>query len=271
MRILFTIAVLLAVLPGSAQEQARHTVYFDFDRHQLTAAARRQLDSFLLASGDKMNGRTIFVQGHCDAIGSNEYNDALSAKRVNTIEDYLIRKGFAAKKVNTSPRGEREPLNENRTDEERQLNRRVEITFGDTAIVSLEEQIKDPTVTVGTNIVLKNINFYGGRRQWLPASQTELDELLRVMKTMPKLVIEIHGHICCQPGNNDGLDIETGINNLSMVRAETIHDFLRTNGIEANRVSWRGFGHSQPLYPYPENSEEERTANRRVEIKIISK
>jgi outer membrane protein OmpA-like peptidoglycan-associated protein len=270
MRTIFIFILLLAGLPGMAQE-TRHNVHFDFDEHKLTADARRQLDSFLAASKETMRTRTISVKGHCDAIGSNAYNDALSARRVKTIEDYLVKHGIAAARLTKSPRGEREPLNENKTDDERQLNRRVEIIFNDTAPISLEEQIKDPTVTAGTNIILKNINFYGGRRQWLPASQPILDELLRTMKALPKLVIEIHGHICCQPGNNDGLDIETGINNLSMVRAETIHDFLLANGIEANRVSWRGFGHSQPLYPYPENSEEERTANRRVEIKIISK
>jgi len=44
-----------------------------------------------------------------------------------------------------------------------------------------------------------------------------------------------------------------------------------SNGIEASRISYKGWGHSNPIYPYPERSEEEKTLNRRVELVIISK
>jgi flagellar motor protein MotB len=35
-------------------------------------------------------------------------------------------------------------------------------------------------------------------------------------------------------------------------------------------MSYRGFGVTKPFYPIPENNDEERIANRRVEIKIVS-
>ena len=105
----------------------------------------------------------------------------------------------------------------------------------------------------------------------MPESKPMLDELLAVMKEYPKLVIEIQGHICCLPDIADGFDLETGFRNLSEARARTIADWLIHMGIDTNRVSYNGFGHSKPIYPYPEKTEEERIQNRRVEIKIISK
>ena len=91
------------------------------------------------------------------------------------------------------------------------------------------------------------------------------------MKQFPKLEIRIEGHICCQPGPNDGINNQTGLPNLSFARAQAINDYLVENGIDQARVKYIGLGHSMPIYPYPEQNEEERTINRRVEIKILGK
>jgi outer membrane protein OmpA-like peptidoglycan-associated protein len=90
------------------------------------------------------------------------------------------------------------------------------------------------------------------------------------MRVNPKLVIEIQGHICCVSHSGDSPYGATG-NGLSEERARSIYAELTGKGIEPNRVFYKGLGHSQPVYPYPEKNEEERIANRRVEIKIISK
>jgi outer membrane protein OmpA-like peptidoglycan-associated protein len=58
-------------------------------------------------------------------------------------------------------------------------------------------------------------------------------------------------------------------NNLSYQRAKAISNFLRANGIENSRVTFQGFGVTKPIYPIPEKNEEERAANRRVEIQIL--
>jgi outer membrane protein OmpA-like peptidoglycan-associated protein len=133
------------------------------------------------------------------------------------------------------------------------------------------EKLADSATKAGTNIILHNINFVGGMHQFLPESGPILIELLEAMQANPKLIIRVEGHICCQPDKGDGLDAETGINNLSEARAKAVMDYLLANGIESKRISYKGFGHSAPIYPFPEQSEEERIQNRRVEIKIISK
>ena len=276
MKALITGIFLLFWLAGHSQNS--FTVHFDFNKHNLTATARLQLDSFLLTEKKQLPKLVIRLNGHCDAIGSDEYNYKLSEQRVATVKKYLLENGIQAANIGDEiGHGKKEPLNENNTEEERQLNRRVEISFTPVTAtdnpenISLKEKIADSSVTAGTNIVLRNINFYGGMHQFLPESTPMLEELLDAMKTYPKLVIEVQGHICCHPDNGDGMDNETGINNLSRARAKAVQDYLISNGIAPERVSYKGFGHSIPIYAYPEQSEEERTQNRRVEIKIISK
>jgi len=90
------------------------------------------------------------------------------------------------------------------------------------------------------------------------------------MAENPTLEIEIHGHICCMAGPEDGLDIDTKTEDLSVNRARAIYEYLIKNGIEPQRLKYKGFGHSRPLI-YPEDTEERRTTNRRVEIKIVKK
>jgi outer membrane protein OmpA-like peptidoglycan-associated protein len=76
----------------------------------------------------------------------------------------------------------------------------------------------------------------------------------------PKLKIEIQGHICCN---------SSGKETLSTQRAKAIKGFLKIQGIDNSRVTYKGFGSTQPLFSLPEKNEQERAANRRVELLII--
>ena len=92
------------------------------------------------------------------------------------------------------------------------------------------------------------------------ASRPKMFELLSVLRLNPKLKIEIQGNLCCQPV--DRL-------NLSTERAKAIYNFLVYYKVDKNRLSYKGFGSSNPIFALPEKSEEERAANRRVEILIL--
>jgi outer membrane protein OmpA-like peptidoglycan-associated protein len=219
-----------------------------------------------------------------------EYNDALSLKRTHAVKNYLVSKGFnAANIIEEKGFGKRRPLNRNHGETEMYMNRRVEIMVEgeeDEAIKneevksegikmvtdkSLVEKLAETQTTVGTNIVLKNLNFYGGTHVIIPESLPILMELVEVMKKNPELEIAVEGHICCEEGNIDGYDIGTRTVNLSENRAREICLYLSKNGIASARLKYKGFGHQFPLTPYPEKTEEERRNNRRVEIKILKK
>ena len=279
MKRLISLLVLLPLL-GAAQQQESISVQFDFAKFYITEQAKARLDSFIAATP---TGRvTIELHGHCDAVGNNSNNDRLSVKRVMTIRNYLINNHFPASCFSvTTGHGKRQPVNSNATEPERLQNRRVDIMITryahpGTVTASgneknISEQLEDTAVKSGSKLVLKNIIFIGARHQLLPESYPVLQDLLKAMTKNKQLVIEIQGHICCLPGNVDGYDEETGTNNLSELRAKAVAAYLTEHGIGAERLSYAGLGHSQPIYSYPERSETEKKLNRRVEIKIISK
>jgi outer membrane protein OmpA-like peptidoglycan-associated protein len=264
-----------------AQTPNKLTVYFQYNKYNLTAAATATLDSLLVQMPIG-----IALSGYCDSIGSNKYNDALSNKRIAAIRQYLLQnKVDSTSVVSQNGYGKRQPINTNRTEIERYLNRRVDITYSikvpavahiDTQVVSqqinasLEKTITDTALKLGQNIVLPNFNFVGGRHVLLQQSIPYQAELLAVLKKYPSIAIEIQGHVCCVFNQQDGYDFETATYNLSVNRAKAIYEYLVKNGIDSKRLSYKGFGSTQPKV-YPEKDENDASSNRRVEIKIISK
>jgi outer membrane protein OmpA-like peptidoglycan-associated protein len=115
------------------------------------------------------------------------------------------------------------------------------------------------------------MEFVGGRHKILESSLPQLKDLLSALKNNPALKISIEGHVCCLTNDSDGLDFDTNKQNLSYARAKAIFEYLTYSGISAKRMSYKGFGHSKPIFQYPEKSEEEKTTNRRVEIRILDK
>jgi outer membrane protein OmpA-like peptidoglycan-associated protein len=273
-------ASILLIWAFAGHTQGSFNVYFEFNQHRLTDRARMTLDSFFRAEKNSLPTYIFNLDGHCDSIGNDSFNDKLSAARVAAVKKYFMSKVSSSPGIaNETGHGKKDPFYENTTEEGRQQNRRVEISWlkvvetnppGTEQLRSLMETIADTATKAGSTIALKNINFYGGNALPLPEAFATLDELLEVMKVNYNLVIEIRGHICCVNHSGD-VELRSTGNGLSEERARTVYAYLVGNGIAESRVSYKGFGHSQPIYPYPENSEEERTANRRVEIKIISK
>jgi outer membrane protein OmpA-like peptidoglycan-associated protein len=134
----------------------------------------------------------------------------------------------------------------------------------------LIEDIKDKNTKAGENIVLRNINFYSGSHEFLTTATQALEDLTDAMQKIPTLEIEIQGHVCCQDDVTDAMDNATGELSLSVNRARAVYDYLIQKGISKNRLSYKGLAHQFPLIK-KEVTEEDRIANRRVEIKIIRK
>jgi outer membrane protein OmpA-like peptidoglycan-associated protein len=270
------IIAVLITLAFAAHAQEKAVVLFDFDKSVLTNNAVLSLDSLLKLPSFFANRIALF--GHTDSVGNLAYNDRLSVRRVDAVQDYLVSHGFPKENITAEKGwGKRRPLNENADEAQRQANRRVEIILPTTAKDnrpvperSLTEKFTDTATHTGTRIILHNLNFYGGRHFLLPQSEPVLLELMNALRANPGIEIAIHGHICCANGAEDGLDIDTNTFDLSVNRAKEIYDYLVDNGIAAARLSYKGFGHMHPLV-YPEDTEQKRTTNRRVEIRIVKK
>ena len=75
---------------------------------------------------------TIFVAGHTDSTGSEEYNLQLSQRRADSVKNALIQSGVAAQRISAVGYGEGQPVGDNETEFGRQQNRRVEVRINPT-------------------------------------------------------------------------------------------------------------------------------------------
>lgn len=279
---------------GFATAQQSITLYFDTGKFDLSASERTRLDEWIKTNKDC---KVVAINGYTDEVGSTDYNDTLAQKRVAHIFGILKGKIDTREDFATRSFGESEQLSGGKA-----KNRRVVITYLRPEERARENEIlgikvpesapvsrpkpQYPEKIVLTNpdgsksefeldrafmskinegkagekLKIENLNFQLNTFAITNESRGKLYELLLVMQQNPGLKIDIQGHLCCMPV--DRVDLSTK-------RAKAVREFLVANGIDKSRLTYRGFGSSQPLYPLPEKDEAERAANRRVEIQII--
>jgi OmpA-OmpF porin, OOP family len=102
-----------------------NNVFFDFDKWDLRPESFVELDRVvkLLKENPAIE---IEMSAHTDSYGTDEYNFKLSDNRARSCMEYIISKGIAASRITSQGYGESKPVVDNETDENRQLNRRVE-------------------------------------------------------------------------------------------------------------------------------------------------
>jgi OOP family OmpA-OmpF porin len=69
----------------------------------------------------------VEVAGHTDSTGADDYNQALSERRANSVVDYLVSKGIDRSRLEPAGSGESQPVADNGTPDGRAQNRRVEL------------------------------------------------------------------------------------------------------------------------------------------------
>lgn len=101
-------------------------ILFDVDSAVLSVAARDELDRFAQVMLDYPK-TAILVQGHTDSSGSEEYNQRLSLRRAETVQNHLLLREVDPSRIAAVGYGEGYPVADNATAEGRALNRRVSI------------------------------------------------------------------------------------------------------------------------------------------------
>ncbi len=127
-----------------------------------------------------------------------------------------------------------------------------------------------PKLKKGAKYPLGNINFYGSSPELLPQSIPSVEALFHLMQKNKTLSIRIEGHV--NAANMSEADIQRQkieFQNLSENRSRTVRDYLVKKGIAFNRIGIIGYAARYMLYPDAKN-EAEQSANRRVEIKVMS-
>lgn len=107
-------------------------VLFQTDSATIAPGATPMVDKvaeFLSENDDQR----IIVEGHTDSVGAADYNRQLSEQRAEAVKDLIVARGVEPDRIVTRGYGESRPIASNDNPGGRQLNRRVEIVFPDTA------------------------------------------------------------------------------------------------------------------------------------------
>lgn len=258
-----------------AQEK-KIMVLFDFNKYDIPDSSLLKLAKII----SQNNIDRVLLEGHCDSVGSKEYNIILSNKRANEIKKLLVQNGISKTAIKTCiGYGKEKPLNKNATEFERQLNRRVIITIFEnehinpisepkSLLTNAKPNIKKYELSIGKSIVLENLLFIPGKHIIKNESKEILEALFDLMNENSTLEIEIQGHVCCTIDEPDGYDWDEGTHNLSENRAKAVYQFLIRKGINGNRMIFKGYGGTQKINE-DESTEELKSENRRVEFKVL--
>jgi len=105
-----------------------NNVYFDFDKWFLRPESFVELDR-VVKMLEENPAVEIEMSAHTDSWGSDQYNFKLSDNRARSVMEYILSKGIAPVRIRSQGYGETKPVVPNTSDENRQLNRRVEFTI----------------------------------------------------------------------------------------------------------------------------------------------
>jgi len=103
-------------------------IYFDYDKDVLKTEYFNYLSDMARIVLDHTDLR-IKMTGHTDADGSDAYNKDLSQRRAKVIQDFFVKQGIPTHKIVIDFKGENEPVDNNKTDNGKQRNRRVDFAF----------------------------------------------------------------------------------------------------------------------------------------------
>jgi outer membrane protein OmpA-like peptidoglycan-associated protein len=112
----------------------------------------------------------------------------------------------------------------------------------------------------GEKVVLRNIFFKTGSSTLEKESESELQKLVGLLSNNPSMKIEISGH-------TDNVGDAKSNQLLSENRAKAVYDYLIEKRIASDRLSYKGYGMSQPIAS--NDTDEGRAQNRRTEFKIV--
>jgi outer membrane protein OmpA-like peptidoglycan-associated protein len=101
-------------------------VLFESGRADLKMGAAGNLNK-LVAFLNKDSDRSVAIEGYTDSVGSEDYNQALSQRRADSVRSYLVRQGIPSGRLTATGMGMSDPVAGNDSAAGRQQNRRVEV------------------------------------------------------------------------------------------------------------------------------------------------
>jgi outer membrane protein OmpA-like peptidoglycan-associated protein len=291
-RLCLIVLLVVKSLSFFAQTQSYSlSLYYEINESRSESHFAR-LDSFLRGVGSKP--KQIKLYAYADFLANASYNDRLSQKRMDVVKNYIqSREGKNAFFLETKAYGEQKSKDTQSLEGE-PSQRRVDVLISvqeerkkisknpletqtkkekpakKTQVVKENTQLQKTISELkeGESLTIEGLSFIPGRHILMKSSIPVLEDLLQTLKEKEELRIEIQGHICCLTSDeDDGLDLDTGEPKLSENRALAVYNYLIKNGVEADRLTYKGYGHRFPKVV--ERTLEDEQTNRRVEIKVL--
>ncbi|HOZ88172.1 MAG TPA: OmpA family protein [Bacteroidia bacterium] len=264
-------------------QKTSYSVSLFYALNQTNPINFNKLDSLYNTVDEKIE--TIKIIAYADFLGDKKFNEELSKKRAEALVNYFelnLKHRADPASIKTEGRGEQASV-DNHSALGEPYQRRADVflstqTAGMHTVATvpkkeinntgndLFENIKE--LKPGQTLPIEGLLFIPGRHVALQSSMPVLEQLVETLKQHSNLIIEIQGHICCLTDEPDGFDYDDLNRKLSENRAKAVYDFLVKNGISASRLSYKGYGHSNPKV-FPETSELDEQLNRRVEIRLV--
>ncbi len=199
---------------------------------------------------------TAVIEGYTDDVGTDESNLKLSQRRADGVVHYLIDNfQLAPAQLTAVGYGEANPVADNRTQEGKRLNRRIE------AVIECATDVAGLTVKSERMTMALLIEFDQNSADIRPQYRNDLSEVADFLKANPAVTATVEGHT----GNlqaTPALAME-----ISQHRAQNVVNYLVDNfGIARSRLTAAGFGRSRPV-AYNTTAEGQQE-NRRVNIII---
>lgn len=136
------------------------------------------------------------------------------------------------------------------------------VTPAESAELERNIDIELEPIVINQAIVLNNIYYDFDEYYLRKDAIIELGNLVDILQRNPNITIQLGAHTDTHGGPQYNLE-------LSKNRARAAVRYLVENRVHPNRISFIGFGESQPLI-YPEMSEADEQMNRRVEFRVLS-
>jgi outer membrane protein OmpA-like peptidoglycan-associated protein/tetratricopeptide (TPR) repeat protein len=151
-------------------------------------------------------------------------------------------------------------------DEDYLLTVKKDKYFFDSKLIDPDDDEYEPPTTIdfkigkiekGKPVRLQNVNFEYGSHKLNEISKANINQLVEFMKVNKKIRIMLHGHT----DNRGTPDFNQA---LSQLRVQSVRNYMRKQGINSDRISYRGFGEKKPLATNA--TKKGRKINRRVEF-----
>jgi len=139
---------------------------------------------------------------------------------------------------------------------DRRVTRDIELTLPGSVAKNAET-----THRVGNTMLLDNLIFTVGTASISPQSHEELDEVVKMLKDNPQIVIQLEGHTDVK--GDPKLNME-----LSQRRVDAVKSYLISKGSDKARIKTKAFGGTSPISR--ETTEASHNMNRRVELRVLA-